>query len=252
MADDHAILDEYADGGNRQGLEELIQRYEPLVRAAALRQVGDPHLAQDITQTTMMTLVRKAGRIRRQQPIGPWLLRVTHDLAIDAIRSENARRRHERLAALYRGRQWYAGDSQFHCDEHLVDTALHALNRRDRTILVLRYLQEWPVSRIAAELEITEDAARQRLSRAVVRLREVLARQGRRREDLVPALFALRFRRLLQRARNSIPIRVVGTVVLISAGIVAVRVSMHRAMTNPPAVVQTTPPPTGRAQSTVP
>src|SRR5271169_5182234 len=100
--DDHTLLADFAAGGKPEALAELARRYEPLVLAAAVRQVADPHLAQDITQTTMLTLMRKARRIRPDTPLGPWLLRVTYFLATDALREQSARRRHEQLAAQQR------------------------------------------------------------------------------------------------------------------------------------------------------
>src|SRR5208282_350083 len=100
--DDHALLAEFTNRGKSDALAELSQRYEPLVRAAALRETRDVHLAEDIVQSTMLTLMRKAGTIRHGQPVGPWLLKVAHDLAIDSLRGDTARRRHERLAAAQR------------------------------------------------------------------------------------------------------------------------------------------------------
>ena len=53
MADDYAILSRYATDGDSVALEPLIRKYQPMVQAAAIRQIGDSHLAEDVTQATM-------------------------------------------------------------------------------------------------------------------------------------------------------------------------------------------------------
>lgn len=165
---------------------EVITRYEPLVYAAALRQVGDQHLAADIAQGAMLAFVQKAGKLRDGQPVGPWLLRVTHYLAVDAMRSGATRRRHEREFARQRNEACEAGQLRWRSLEPVLDAALHQLSDADRVILTLRYLQEWEIEKIGRELEIAPAAVRQRLSRALRRLRVILTKRGLKREDLVP------------------------------------------------------------------
>lgn len=259
--EDHALLAEFASDGKPEALAELARRYEPLVRAAALRQVPDAHLAQDITQGTMLALTRKARQIHPDTPLGPWLLRVTYYLATDALRDESLRRRHERLAAQERPESIDA--SPWRNLEPILDQTLNQMREKDRTILILRYLQEWSLPRIATELRLTPDAARQRLSRALRRLRDRLAHRGVSNDDLAillplpPTLtgdaiahtepHAQRLWRLL----NLKALTVVVAAAIISGGFVAARAALHRAPAAKPLVA---PPPLGnsRPQSTIP
>src|ERR1700677_1019410 len=186
---DHAVLAEFVATRRPEALAELVARYEPLVRAAAMRQVGDSHLADDVTQSTMMALMVKAGKIRSNQPLGPWLLRVAHFLSIDALRSDSARKRHEQIAAGNRRElQENSVAVAANAINSVLDRALNSMRESDRTILVLRYLQGWTFEQIAGELNISSTATRQRLSRAVARLRAILAEQGVRREEIFPAV----------------------------------------------------------------
>ena len=187
---DHTLLAEFVATRKPAAFAELVSRYEALVRAAAVRQVADAHLADDITQSTMMTLMTKAARIRRDQPLGPWLLRVTYFLSLDALRTDSARRRHEQIAAGQRNEiQEHSVAVLPNATDSILDRALNALRERDRTVLVLRYLQGWTFEQIAAELNIKTSATRQRLSRAAKRLRALLDEQGVRRDEIFPALF---------------------------------------------------------------
>ena len=260
--EDHALLAEFAIGGKPEALAELARRYEPLVHAAAMRQVSDAHLAQDITQGTMLALTRKARRIHPDTPLGPWLLRVTYYLATDALRDESLRRRHERLAAQQRSESIEA--SPWRSIEPILDQTLNQMCEKDRTILILRYLQEWGLPRIATELRLTPDAARQRLSRALRRLRDRLARRGVSSEDLaillpLPPIKAgtstVKLKSATHRLRNILHLRAltaIAAIALISGGIVAARAALHRA--SPTISKPTSPPPlaNSRPQSTIP
>ncbi|HUB25853.1 MAG TPA: sigma-70 family RNA polymerase sigma factor [Tepidisphaeraceae bacterium] len=261
--DDHALLSEFVNTGRPDALVELIQRYEPVIRASAMRQLGDAHLAQDITQSAMMVLMRKAPSIGRSTPIGPWLVRTTHYLAIDALRGESTRRRHERRAAQQRREICTAaGDTSI---EPVLDRAINSLANKYRIVLVLRYLQGWSHLQIADELEMSNDAVRQRLSRALGMLRRALDRDGVCAEDLIPA--ALPLSSLIEHLQSASESRInptwrflqlkllvaAGALAALAGGIVATNLALHRA---PPAVsVVATPPPqlaNMRPMSTVP
>jgi RNA polymerase sigma factor (sigma-70 family) len=137
----------------------------------------------------MMVMMRKARNIPRAAPLGPWLLKVTHDLAIDSLRSESTRRRHEQLAAMERREiQSSTIPSRWHSFESILDEVLHTMGIDDRTVLTLRYLQGWPVEQIARELNLSKEATRQRLSRAVRRLRTLVARRKDREDEPLPAI----------------------------------------------------------------
>ena len=89
MTADQLSLYQYtsqAGGGSRQALDELIRRYMNMVYSSALRQVSDPHLAEDVTQAVFLVLAKKAHKIRAGMPVGGWLLTVTRRTAVDAMR----------------------------------------------------------------------------------------------------------------------------------------------------------------------
>jgi RNA polymerase sigma-70 factor (ECF subfamily) len=253
--DDHALLADFAVRGNAESLAELVRRYQPLVRAAAQRQVSDAHLAQDITQSTMMTLMRKARRIRPGTPLGPWLLRVTYYLATDALRDESTRRKHERVAA--QQRQESSETSPWRSLEPILDQTLNGMRPKDRTILILRYLQEWSLPRIADELRLTPTATRQRLSRALHRLRDRLEKRGIDKGDLAILLPLLPAQmgdepitHPLWRLLHLKAMMAVIAVAMISGGFVAARAAFHQSTSAKSPIPP--PPANSRANSTIP
>jgi DNA-directed RNA polymerase specialized sigma24 family protein len=61
--DDITLLREYAAHGSETAFRELVSRRVGFVYSAALRQVRNPHLAEEITQAVFIILAQKAGRI---------------------------------------------------------------------------------------------------------------------------------------------------------------------------------------------
>ena len=59
-----------------------------------------------------------------------------------------------------------------------LDEALAHLSAADRDALVLRFLQEQPLTAVSAHLGVTEETAKKRVSRAVLKLRRLFFRKG--------------------------------------------------------------------------
>jgi uncharacterized protein (TIGR03435 family) len=158
------------------GFAALVERHIDFVHAAALRQTGDPDLAEDITQAVFLIFSQRAGRLKRGTVIKGWLFNTTRYVVANARRAEARRKRHERKAAEMR-KETVREDQPAVVTLHL-DDALAGLPERDRRVLFLRFFEDLPVAALGKTLGISEYAAQKRVGRALERLRQLLAKRG--------------------------------------------------------------------------
>jgi RNA polymerase sigma factor (sigma-70 family) len=179
MMGDWELLRQYVDQGSRAALDALVARHVAMVYAAALREVGDPHQAQDITQAVFLVLMRRAPSLSRKVLLAGWLFQVVHFTAADARKAATRRRYHERQAAEMRSNMSNPPDEpETHRLIPLLNDAIASLGARERDAVVMCYLQGCSHRQVALAQRASENAVRQRLFRAVHKLRARLRGHG--------------------------------------------------------------------------
>src|SRR5688572_27527649 len=99
MTDDMELLRAYAQTKSEEAFAALVARHVNMIYSVALRQVGDAHLAEEITQTVFIILARKGGALPSGAVLAGWLCRTARYVAARAITMR--RRRQEREQEAY-------------------------------------------------------------------------------------------------------------------------------------------------------
>jgi hypothetical protein len=94
------------------------------------------------------------------------------------MRAERTRQRLEHEAAFTRALTTNTLSADWERLRPVIDDALDELNARDRESVLLRFFEAQPLAAIARTTQISEDAARMRVQRALSRLRIALQRRG--------------------------------------------------------------------------
>lgn len=177
MTTDHELLRDYAATGSEAAFGELVRRHTDLVYSAALRQVGEPELARDVTQCVFVDLARKAASLKADTLLAGWLYRSTRYAALNELRGRRRRQERERQAMqlLDSGTENAPDWEQI---APLLDEAIASLGAQDRDALLLRFFRNENFAMLGDFFGISEDTAQKRVSRALDKLRDLLVRRG--------------------------------------------------------------------------
>ena len=178
MPDELAQLVAAARGGDRAAFEELVRATSAETYTLAFRLVGNEEDARDVVQETYLRAYKGIGKFRGDAQFSTWLYRITANCSATQL-GRRKRHRHEDLADdapladTSPDRDPLARAEAESLRERLTE-ALEDLPPRLRSVIVLRDVYDLPHEAIAAELGISESAAKVRLHRARRRLREQL------------------------------------------------------------------------------
>ena len=178
MNDDMALVREYAARQSEQAFETLVARNVSLVHSAALRQLRDPHLAEEITQTVFIILARKAGSLNPKTILPGWLYRTTRYVAAAALKIQRRREYREQEAHMQAVIQKAQTDPAWEQFSPLLDEAMANLRDKDRDAIVLRYFQNRSLRDVGAVLGVDEYAAQKRVARALEKLHAFFTKRG--------------------------------------------------------------------------
>ncbi|MDF1595818.1 MAG: sigma-70 family RNA polymerase sigma factor [Acidimicrobiia bacterium] len=162
---------------------ELGEHLDDLYRFA-LAITRNPDLAGDLVHDTVVRAIERRDQFRGDAPLGGWLRRILHNLAIDRVR-----RSAREVAVEEVEEKWHDNDytvdpeavaERVQTREELED-ALVRLPFAYRTAVVLHDAEEWKVREIAEVQGVSLPAAKQRLRRGRMMLVDALAEGHERR-----------------------------------------------------------------------
>ncbi|WP_307853605.1 SigE family RNA polymerase sigma factor [Paractinoplanes toevensis] len=148
-----------------QFVEYFRARAQPL-RRLAYSLCGDWHTAEDLVQLTFVRLYRRWPSIRDESVDA-----YARQVVVNAFLSHRRARRREALMAAPPERAAGGADP---VEGLALRSALADLGPRQRAAVVLRYLEDLPVSEVAALLGITEGTVKSQTARAIQSMRAAL------------------------------------------------------------------------------
>src|SRR3984957_15145600 len=157
-ADDGVLLRQYAEDQSDEAFAALVTRHVDLVYSVALRQVGNPHHAEEITQAVFIILAKKAAQLLQVKALSSWLFQATRLTANNFVRSEIRRHSREQEAHMQSILN-ESGTGVWARIAPLLDTAVAGLREKERQAIVLRFYEGRDMRDIGMVLGASEDAA---------------------------------------------------------------------------------------------
>lgn len=166
--------------GDRTAEELLVRKYSGRVLAMAIARTRDREAARELANDVLMATVQalRNGTVRDKGRLGAFIHGIASNLINNRLRVNSRRPPMDALSDDLPGpdgAELLERDS----DLALLHRGIAGLDPRDRQVLTLTLVNGLGPADIARRTGLTEDAVRQRKSRALKRLRELLTGPSR-------------------------------------------------------------------------
>jgi RNA polymerase sigma factor (sigma-70 family) len=156
--------------GNSEAFGQIVGRYQSLICSLAYSATGSLGESEDLAQETFITAWKHLRHLREAAKLRAWLCGIARNRIHNFLRREGREpvRRAEEIDAEHEsiGHEPIPADHAISKEEaQILWRSLERLPELYREPLILFYREGESVERVAIELELSEDAVKQRLSR---------------------------------------------------------------------------------------
>ena len=163
--------------GNRDAFGQIVSRYQSLVCSLAYSATGSLSQSEDLAQETFVTAWRQLADLREPGKLRAWLCGIARNLINNSLRRQEREPSYaaEALDLIHETpalEPLPPDDAISREEEAILRRSLERIPEIYREPLVLFYREHQSVKAVAQDLELSEDAVKQRLSRGRKLLQE--------------------------------------------------------------------------------
>lgn len=166
---DDRLLVETIRGGDAEAFEQLVRRKTPKVYALCYRIIGNAEDAKDIAQLVFIKLWENLGKYDSAYAFDTWLYRMVTNVAIDFIRNRQSRENAVN-STLRLVRTSADAEQGLVVQRKEIETVFNevssVLSPKQKTIFVMREMEDLPSAEIAKILGCRESTVRNHLFNA--------------------------------------------------------------------------------------
>jgi RNA polymerase sigma factor (sigma-70 family) len=163
--------------GDRDAFNRIVSRYQILICSLAYSRIGHLGQSEDVAQETFITAWKRLRLLRQPEKLRAWLCGIVHNRAKKCLQHEgrNPVRSAESLEIVEESAAPVAlpsDETVSREEEALLWRALEQIPQLYREPLILFYREHQSIENVASEMDLSEDAVKQRLSRGRKMLHE--------------------------------------------------------------------------------
>ncbi len=165
-----------AQAGDTESFHEIVTKYDTRIMTLTLQIAQNKEDAEDIYQETFIKVYKNISKFRFESDIYTWIYRIAVNTAY------NYKRKHSKISVIepkeengYDFLDWIYDpkSNEDNRDELItaINQSLLDLSHQQRTVFILKHLQQLKIKDIAAILDISDGTVKKYLFRAMEKLR---------------------------------------------------------------------------------
>ncbi|TDB63694.1 RNA polymerase sigma factor [Arundinibacter roseus] len=170
---DEELVQLFIETQRNSYFEELYERYSDKVYRKCLSLIKDPAKAEDFTHDIFLKLILKLGTYKENARFSTWLYSITYNYCMDQLRITKKR------GEVYSDESVEVSDEtdlntifdQNDIEARRLMSAMDQMSTEEKSLLMMKYLDDLSIREIAEIFKITESAAKMRLLRSREKLR---------------------------------------------------------------------------------
>jgi len=156
--------------GNRDAFGQIVSRYQSLVCSLAYSATGNLSQSEDLAQETFVTAWRQLADLREREKLRAWLCGIARNLINNFLRKSGREPSHraeslEEISESHSPERLPIENTISNEEAAILWRSLERIPEIYREPLVLFYREHQSIETVAANLDLTEDNVKQRLSR---------------------------------------------------------------------------------------
>jgi RNA polymerase sigma factor (sigma-70 family) len=173
---DSALVSESLSG-NRDAFGQIVSRYQSLICSLAYSATGSLSLSEDLAQDTFVTAWKRLRDLREPEKLRSWLCGIARNIINSSLRKQGREPSHhakllEEIPENPSPEPLPVEHTISKEEAEILWRSLERIPENYREPLILFYREHQSIETVAANLELSEDAVKQRLSRGRKLLQE--------------------------------------------------------------------------------
>jgi RNA polymerase sigma factor (sigma-70 family) len=168
---DEQLVRLYVDTQRNTFFEALYERYADKVYRKCLSFVKDQAKAEDFTHDIFLKLIVRIGTFKETSKFSTWLFSITYNYCMDQLRLNKKMAEDELIETVDVAEE--AEDIEgIEMDAKRLRQVLESISPEERTILLMKYQDDFSIKDIADTFGLTESAVKMRLKRTKEKLKK--------------------------------------------------------------------------------
>ena len=168
----------FAASGDETAQKRFVMHLLPQVRRTMSYMIRDPHMAEDLTQNTLIRLLDNAGSYRGESSLLFWAARVSSRVALNEIKKISRQKRLYKKMPFINIEQPVTDRAEMNfAFKQLLAYTMTKIRKKYQTVLILKYVEGYTIAEIASITQAPENTVKERLKTAKAKIRKAIEKE---------------------------------------------------------------------------